>query len=295
MSGPAGATRVRLRGLRVGTVRRPSPRTVMVLAAVAALVLGGWLWLRDSSLVSVRRVTVTGVSGPDAGQIRRALVASARTMTTLDVQIGQLRTAVAPYPVVKNLQVSTQFPHGMRIQVIEQIPVAAVSVDGRSIAVAADGTLLHDVVASSQLPVIPLRVPPGGSRLTDPAARGAVAVLAAAPYPLLSHLVQVTSDGAHGLVAQVRNGPSIYFGDAHELAAKWAAAIGVLAQAGSAGASYIDVTDPGRPAAGPGSTSSSSSSASTATTTGASSGSTSASTTPGVSTTPGLTTTPSGG
>ena len=38
---------------------------------------------------------------PDAGQIRAALASAARTMTTLDVNIGQLRTAVAPYPVVK--------------------------------------------------------------------------------------------------------------------------------------------------------------------------------------------------
>jgi cell division protein FtsQ len=275
MNGTTGATRGALRGLRIRNLRRPSPRTVAVLAAIGALLAGGWLWLRDSSLVSVRRVTVTGVSGPDAGQIRTALVASARTMTTLDVQISQLRTAVAPYPVVKNLQVSTQFPHGLRIQVIEQIPVAAVSVDGRSTAVAADGTLLHDVVASPQLPVIPLRVPPAGARLTDPGARGAVAVLAAAPYQLLSHLTGVTTGGSHGLVAQLRVGPSIYFGDAHQLAAKWAAAIAVLAQAGSAGSSYIDVTDPGRPAAGPGST-------------GAAAGTAAASTAP-------VTTTPAGG
>ncbi len=305
MSPAASATRGALRGLRVRNLRRPSARTVAVLAAIGALLVGGWLWLRDSSLVSVRRVTVAGVSGPDAGQIRAALVASARTMTTLDVQIGQLRTAVAPYPVVKNLQVTTQFPHGMRIHVIEQIPVAAVSVDGRSTAVAADGTLLHDVVASPQLPLIPLRVPPGGSRLTDPAARAAVAVLAAAPYPLLSHLTQVTSDGPHGLVAQLRAGPSIYFGDAHQLAAKWAAAVAVLAQAGSAGASYIDVTDPGRPAAGPGTTTAPSSTAgdtgtttpssSTASATGITTPSSSTGSATGTGSVAAGTTTPSGG
>ncbi|MDQ6606381.1 MAG: FtsQ-type POTRA domain-containing protein, partial [Actinomycetota bacterium] len=210
-------------------MRRPSRRAVVVLAAVGALVLGGWLWLRDSSLVSVHRVTVTGVSGPDAEQIRTALVASARTMTTLDVQMGPLRTAVQPYPVVKALQVSSQFPHGIEIHVVEQIPVAAISVDGKTTAVAADGTLLHDVVATSLLPVIPLRVPPGGTRLTDSAARAAVAVLAAAPYELLAHVTRVTSDRSRGLVAQLRNGPSIYFGDAHGLAAKWAAAVAALA------------------------------------------------------------------
>ncbi len=292
MTGATGATRAGMRGWRVRAVRRPSPRIVLALAAVAGLVIGGWLWLRDSALVSVRRVTVTGVSGPEARQIRSALVSSAHTMTTLDVQIGQLRTAVAPYPVVKNLQVSTQFPHGMRIRVIEQIPVGAVSVDGRTTAVAADGTLLHDVVASPQLPAIPLRVPPGGSRLTDPAARGAVAVLAAAPYEILSHLTQVTSVGSHGLVAQLRNGPNIYFGDAGALASKWAAAIAVLAHPDSAGASYIDVTDPGRPAAGSGTPPPAATTTPTATTTTATT--TPTATTTSTAATP-VPTTPSGG
>ena len=57
----------------------------------------------------------------------------------------------------------------------------------------------------------------------------------------------------HGLVAQVRGGPSIYFGDATELPrAKWHPATAVLADPSSAGAAYIDVTDPVRPAAGAG-------------------------------------------
>ncbi len=112
-------------------------RVWLIVGAVAVVaVLGGaWVWLRDSSLVSVERVTVTGVSGPDAGQIRHgARTSSARNMTTLDVRVGQLRTAVAPYPVVKDLRVSTQFPHGMRIHVIEQLPVGAILAAGRTIA-----------------------------------------------------------------------------------------------------------------------------------------------------------------
>jgi hypothetical protein len=70
-------------------------------------------------------------------------------------------------------------------------------------------------------------------------------------------------------VAQLRNGPSIYFGDANQLAAKWSAAVAVLADSGSAEAVYIDVTDPQRPAAGAGSDSNSSSGVGTGTDTAA--------------------------
>jgi cell division protein FtsQ len=234
----------------VGRPRMLRPRIAIALLALLASAGGAWLWFRDSPLVSVQRVLVSGESGPDAAQIRSALIAAARTMTTLDVRIERLRTAVAPFPIVKEVRVSTSFPHEMRIRVIEQIPVAAVVAGGRAIAVTGDGTLLHDVAVSPALPQVPVRVPPGGSHVRDGDALSAVRLLAAAPYGLLAHVSQVTSTPAHGLVAQLRNGPSVYFGDASAVAAKWAAAVAVLADAGSAGAAYIDVSDPQRPAAG---------------------------------------------
>jgi cell division protein FtsQ len=226
-------------------------RVRVALAAVAVLALlgGGWLWVRDSSLVAVRKVTISGVYGPEATQIRSALTLAARNMTTLDVRTGQLRTAVGPYPVVKDLRVSTEFPHGLRIRVIEQLPVGALLAGGHAVAVTGDGTLLHDVAAGS-LPEVPVRLLPGGSQVTDRPTLDALALLSVAPVRLLSRIAQVTDGSAHGLVVQLRSGPSIYFGDASELAAKWTAATEVLADPSSAGAIYIDVTDPSRPAAG---------------------------------------------
>jgi cell division protein FtsQ len=231
-------------------VRRPRARTVLACAALVAVLAGAWLWVRDSSLVSVDRVTVTGLSGPEAGPIRQVLVAAARKMTTLDVQMARLRRAVAPFTVVRDLKVSPEFPHGLRIHVALYVPVAAVTVNGRTIAVAGDGTLLRDLAASPSLPSVPLASAPAGRRLTDPAALGAVSVLAAAPSAILDRVSQVTTVSPHGTVAQIRGGPSLYFGDTTRLSAKWAAAAAVLADSGSAGASYIDVSDPERPAAG---------------------------------------------
>jgi cell division protein FtsQ len=136
--------------------------------------------------------------------------------------------------------------------VIERIPVGTVSVDGRATPVSADGTLLHDDNASTSLPTITARVQGAGTRVSGPDARRQIALLAAAPYPLIAKLSQVTSDPSRGLTAQLRNGPAIYFGDDGRLTAKWIAAADVLADPGSADASYIDVTDPARPAAGSG-------------------------------------------
>ena len=63
-------------------------RLAIVFVAVLALLAGGWVWLRDSPLVAVQRVTVTGLGGAQSSQIRAALTVAARGMTTLDVREG---------------------------------------------------------------------------------------------------------------------------------------------------------------------------------------------------------------
>jgi cell division protein FtsQ len=238
-------------GARVTVTRRIGFRVRVGIAVLGAILLlgGAWLWVRDSSLVAVRRVSIVGVYGPDAGRIRSALRLAALNMTTLDVHQGQLRMAVAPYPIVKDLHVSTQFPHGMRIDVVEQLPLGALVAGRQAVAVSGDGTLLRDAPAGS-LPAIPVASLPGGSTVTAPGVLNALALLAATPSRLESRISQVTMTSAHGLVAQLRSGPSIYFGDSSDLDAKWDSATTVLADPSSAGSTYIDVSDPARPAAG---------------------------------------------
>jgi cell division protein FtsQ len=248
---PGARGGVRRRPRRRLLASKPARRLAVAVVALAGVLGGGWLWLRDSSLVAVERVTVTGVSGPDAAQIRSALVAAGRTMSTLDVHVDRLRTAVAPYPVVRDVRVSTQFPHGLRIRVVEQLPVGALVAGGRAVAASADGTLLHDVPGPS-LPTVPVPALPGGSRVTDPSALEALSLLAVTPLRMRSRIAQVTVSSTHGLTVQLRSGPSIYFGDQTRLDAKWTAATTVLADPSSTGASYIDVTDPERPVAGAG-------------------------------------------
>ena len=141
------------------------------------LLLGGWLWLRHSSLVAVRHVQVTGAQGPDAQAIESALVGAARHMSTLDVHPAALRAAVAPFPIVRGLQVNTDFPHGLRIRVIEQPPVAALVAAGARNAVAADGMVLGPALLSASLPTLPGgAVPPAGeqgsARERPPASEG---------------------------------------------------------------------------------------------------------------------------
>jgi cell division protein FtsQ len=227
---------------------RVPPRIVVVAAAVLAVAALGWLWLRDSSLVAVDHVTITGVSGPDGARIRAVLEDTARGQTTLHVSSGELRTAVAAYPQVKDVRVTTHFPHGLDIEVVEHNPVAVIVAAGRRIPVSGDGRFLR-TAQPGDVATVQMTNVPGGDRLTDRRAGDAVAMLAAAPTALRAKVADVWT-GSHGLSARMRQGPLLYFGTTERLPAKWTAVARVLADPEAAGALYLDVRVPERTAAG---------------------------------------------
>jgi cell division protein FtsQ len=229
-------------------LRRPPLRAAVAFACVLGVLVAAWAWLRDSRLVAVERVTVTGVSGPDAARVRDALESAATDMTTMHVRRDELRTAVDPFPAVLDVRTDADFPHGLRIAVRERNAVGTVVAGEQRVPVAADGTLMR-TTTSAGLPEIAAKALPGGSHATDPAVRRAVAVLSAAP-PALRGRVRRVYVGARGWTLPLRAGPTLYFGGSERLAAKWVAAATVLADRTSAGATYLDLRLPERPAAG---------------------------------------------
>jgi cell division protein FtsQ len=204
----------------------------------------------------VDRVSVTGLTTEDADRLRAALVSTARTMTTLHVDRSRLQDATAGYPVVRRLEVTTDFPHGLRIHVVEHEPAAIAVSSGGRVPVAADGTVLRGLPVEDQLPTLRAEGGSRGDRLADATAVRAARMAGAAPAPLRRRLDSVSRDGDRGYVGTLREGPELIFGSAGRLRAKWAAAARVLADSESQGASYLDLRVPGRPAAGGAATSS---------------------------------------
>jgi cell division protein FtsQ len=223
-------------------------RGFAAVMAVAVLLAGGWVWLRDSSLARVKEVTVTGTTTSDGARIRSALERAARDMTTLHVREQALNDAVDPYPSVAGLRVHTDFPHEMEIEVLEHRPVAAIEVEGNRTPVSAEGLVLNGVRADGALPAIRRGRLPAG-RIDDARTRAALDIAAAAPEPLLARSERL-SYGTDGLTIDLENGPPLVFGTPDDAAAKWAAAARVLAEPSAAGATYLDLRVPGRVAAG---------------------------------------------
>jgi cell division protein FtsQ len=243
MTLPMGAALHRLPRLRARA-------WALIAVLLVAALTGGWFWLRDSGLAKVHNVTIAGISGSEAPAIRNALDQAAKEMTTLHVDAGRLRRAVAAYPQVKDLKVEAKPLHDLQIDVVERLPVATIDAGGQRVPVAADGTLLRGRVSSADLPDIKATALPAGATVTDKSQLRLLGVLAGAPEAMRKHVARVEVARTE-LIAVLRgNGPQIVLGDAARPRAKWVAAARVLGDDSSRGATYIDVRLPERPAAG---------------------------------------------
>jgi cell division protein FtsQ len=243
------ATLSRPRAARLRTPWRRL-RLVAALALLAGALAGAWLWMRDSPLVAVHQVEISGTTTADGPRVDAALRDAARGMTTLHVRDARLRDAVAGFASVADVRAHADFPHRLVIEVIEQRPVAALLLgSGRRVAVTAAGIALPDVPAAGDLPDVALPAAVAPTRVGDPRTRAALAVAAAAPRPLLQRAARFFW-GRDGLTLDLRAGPPLIFGSPAEARAKWTAAARVLAEPSAVGATYLDLRIPGRVAAG---------------------------------------------
>lgn len=242
----AGAGR---RSLASPRLRLPSRRRVVAGALIAAALVAGYmLWLRHSSLVAVDEVEVSGVSYAEE-EVTAALTAAGKDMTTLAADPQELERAVAGYPTVAAISVSTDFPRRLEVTVTERVPVATVG-GGEGVAVAGDGTVLSGVDAGeSKLPPIEAKEAPSSGRLEGNALAQA-GVLGAAPEPLRAMIRAAEVTGDYGIVVELRGGIELRFGDDRDAAVKWSAAAAILADPKLESLSYIDLRLPGRPAVG---------------------------------------------
>ena len=222
-----------------------------LLAGLALTLIGlalGWLWFRDSSFAAVERVAITGTTSSEQEQVREALEAAAAGMSTLHPDATALKESVEPFSSVADVRVRADFPHDLRIEVVEHEPVATVETSGSRVP-ATGGGLVLDGVRSEDLPTVESASAPRDGHVQDRKALAALQVAAAAPPALRARSERVFW-GDDGIAAELRDGPELIFGSAGSARDKWTAAARVLAEDSSAGAAYLDLRVPRLVAAG---------------------------------------------
>ena len=186
-----------------------------VLAGALLTVCGlalGWLWFRDSSFAAVERVTITGSGSSEQAQVRDVLASTATGMSTLRVDERALEDAVEPFASVAGLRIRADFPHDLRVEVIEHEPVATVNTGGSSVP-ATGGGLLLDGVRARELPSITTKAPLDGRHVSDARTLAALQIAAAAPPELRARSERLFY-GAGGVTLDLRGGPDLIFGSA---------------------------------------------------------------------------------
>jgi cell division protein FtsQ len=236
--------RAALRAPRALTRRR----VAIALALAALLAAGYFLWFRDSSLVAIDDVEVSGVTHSEE-EIAGALTAAAEGMTTLNADPAELEAAVEEFPTVAQVTIDPGFPHHLAIEVTERVPIGVIG-DDEGVAVAGDGTVLNGIATGDEkLPPIEVENAPSSGRLGG-AALAQAEILGAAPEPLRPAIQSAGLDRDDGVVIGLVEGIEVRFGDSADAEAKWAAAAAILADPKLDELSYIDVRLPGRPAIG---------------------------------------------
>jgi cell division protein FtsQ len=216
---------------------------------LVALYAGYMLWFRNLSWFAIHDVTIKGATTSER-EIHSAVERAAQDMTTLHINDGELRDAVAQFPTVASVRASTSFPHGLTVTVTQRLPAAFVRIRGRETAVSADGYLLTGADFDAKaLPRIE-GVTANGVRLDGDAAAQA-AILGATPAPLRDKVTASTWDDQRGgVVVSLKNGPEVIFGDGSRAQDKWTAAVAVLSSPEHGSPAYVNVVVPDKPVSG---------------------------------------------
>jgi cell division protein FtsQ len=163
---------------------------------------------------------------------------------------GSVEQRLESDPWVLHVTVTRHLPSGITIDIVERVPTAVTAGDPPML-VAGDGTVLGRATPTTELPLIV--PPPGGVTVGErlPVSTE-LAILAALPDSLRPLVTTVTREGDGSLALLMRDGVTVYYGDASEVAAKAEALHAVLGWANRAHVhpAYVDVRAPGAPAIG---------------------------------------------
>jgi cell division protein FtsQ len=230
---------------------RLSRRGVAVLYLLGAALLGGALWLVFfSSVFDVRTVSVTGTMVLTREQVLSAAqVPLGGPLEGLDTGAVEARVEKA-LPRVEHADVSTSWPHTVRIVVTERVPIAAVR--------GSDGTYTLEDAAGVRFAVQPR--PPAGvpvvqlalsqvgkgelAQFPEPVlVAGAVEVAKALPASIARQTRAVVVRSYDDVELNLSSGVTVYWGSPEQSARK-AVVLGALMKQSARGYDVSAPTDP---------------------------------------------------
>jgi len=230
----------------------PSRRSLAIGLAIVAAAGVAYVAARESSLFAVRTIEVVGAPPPLAAQVRTALVPMLGT-SLLALDGSAVVRRVEALPGVLSAGYDRSFPHGLRVVVVPEKPVAVLRRGPDSWLVSARGRVVSALPRGSD-PALPriwvptaTPVTPGG--FLDPVHGGTAAHALALVATRFPARIGTASFAKGELTFRLRSGLELRLGDPTDVRLKLAIARRALF-ALPPGATYLDVSVPRRPVAG---------------------------------------------
>jgi cell division septal protein FtsQ len=237
-------------------LRLPLGRTLASVGILAGALALGYLAARSTSLFALHSVAVSGAGGAVEADVRTALrPLNGESLVTVDAE--RIEQQLSALPSVWAAHVDRAFPHGLRVAVVPERPVALLRSGGSGWIVSERGRVIRAAApeTSRRLPRIWLAAGAAfepGEKLALPAAAKALRVIALLParFPVPVLTARATEEG---LVMVLSIGLEVRLGSTDHLDAKLASAAAVLRGLSSSERGeldYVDVSLPERPVGG---------------------------------------------
>jgi cell division septal protein FtsQ len=247
--------RARPRGRRAPGLLRlaPSPRSLLIGAAILLLAAGTYAVARESSMFAIRRIEIRGADLRTEAAVRKALT-PIKGKNLLALGGGDVARLADSLPYVVSVRYGRWFPHTLRVTVVEERAVAVLHRGNDRFLVSARARVIRPL-APNAFPNLPrIWVPHstdvglGETLAGDPGA----AVVALVPLQRLHFPVRVATAQAAGgqLTLRLVTGLEVRLGDAQDLPLKLAIAGQIAPTVTPSAGAYLDLSVPERPVAG---------------------------------------------
>jgi cell division septal protein FtsQ len=237
-AGAPSAARLRAEQRKAQRETRMSAQTrarrfrVGAIAASAVLVLAACIALYNSPLFAIRTVEVVGAQHVPAETVR-ALARVPADATLIRFPADAVAQRVGADPWIASVSVTRVFPSGMRIRVVERVPVAIVDAGASMWLIDGTGSVIAtpSADASGTLPVI--RDVPGldlraGRRTISEPLLNAIKVLTGISSTLAATVASVSAPTIDGTALTTAGNIEIVVGEAVDLPTKEALAQRIL-------------------------------------------------------------------
>ncbi len=224
---------------------------MLVGLGLLALAAGAYVVARQTAVFAIDRVEVVGVPGALQEQVRHT-VAPLRGTSLLALDGAALERRVEALPGVLSAHYDRAFPHTLRIHVVAETPAAVVHRGTETWLVSARGRVIGRIPNGTNGALARIwvkratTVVAGEILAVDAGGATARALALAARFPARIATASLVHDE---LVFRLRSGLELRLGEPTDVRLKLAIARRAL-HALPAGATYVDVSVPGRPVAG---------------------------------------------